>query len=284
MPSLDEDFRFVLPQMGAARGTPSPERQRLLVWGAIYNASNQVMVKKTSYSTSGGKLAEHLDYISRQGENEVLDRDGNSFSKDANPREALQLYGREMVIDSQRRKSAKGQPRKRVSMNLMLSMPGGTDKRRFELGVSDFLAREFGEHDYVYTFHGDRDHYHAHAAIGMLGRDGKWLHPTMADFMKWRQDFADSLLRHGISASATPSHSRGRRKSSARRVPRKVSPSRAAHEDADIEERRKAWTRIARHYRQTDKELAEDIDGFVATQFGARKETAERSKRQGRSR
>ena len=38
------------------------------------------MLKITSFSSSAQKLAAHLDYISRNGDNEVFDRDGNRFS------------------------------------------------------------------------------------------------------------------------------------------------------------------------------------------------------------
>ena len=41
-----------------------------------------------------------------------------------------------------------GRSRSRVSMNLMLSMPPGTDQAAFELAVGDFLVQQVGAHDF----------------------------------------------------------------------------------------------------------------------------------------
>ena len=115
-PSLDEDFVFILPQMRAAKGPISSDQRRSLVFQAIQggvhgsrkgNGAPQVMLKITSFFSSAQKLAAHLDYISRNGENAVFDRYGNCLSgfdeagASANSREAVQLYGQEMAVESE---------------------------------------------------------------------------------------------------------------------------------------------------------------------------------------
>ena len=204
-PSLDDDFRFILAKTGKAKGPVSGAGRRSLVLQAIQggvNGAPQVMLKITSFSSSAQKLAAHLDYISRNGDNEVFDRDGNSFSRLATtatePREAMQLYGREIAAASKTNATTKGRPRSRISMNLMLSMPAGTDKTAFELAVGDFLREEYSEREYVYTFHDDRDHYHAHIVVGLRRNDGRWLNPRKNDIAGWRQSFAalrEKILR-----------------------------------------------------------------------------------------
>jgi hypothetical protein len=218
--SIDEDFVFILPQMRAAKGPISVAQRRSLILQAIHGTHGgkgrgapQVMLKITSFSSSAQKLAAHLDYISRNGDNEVFDRYGNRFShlseasENPDAREALQLYGREIATASETPTKKKGGPRSRVSMNMMLSMPAGTDKTAFELAVGDFLNEEYAAFDYVYAFHDDRDHYHAHVVVGLLGSDGRWLNPRKNDIAQWRQSFASSLQRRGIAARATPSYS-----------------------------------------------------------------------------
>ncbi len=201
--SIEEDFVFILPQMRAAKGPLSGERRRSLILQAIHGnppgnpggkgrGAPQVMLKITSFSSSAQKLAAHLDYISRNGDNEVFDRYGNRFShmseasENADAREAIQLYGREIATASETPTTKKGGPRSRVSMNMMLSMPPGTDKTAFELAVGDFLTREYEAHDYLYTFHDDRDHYHAHVVVALLGADRQWLNPRKSDIVQWR--------------------------------------------------------------------------------------------------
>lgn len=79
-PSLDDDFVLILPQMRRAKGPMSADQRRLLVLQAIQggvhrnrtgkgNGAPQVMLEITSFSSSAQKLAAHLDYISRNGEN-----------------------------------------------------------------------------------------------------------------------------------------------------------------------------------------------------------------------
>jgi hypothetical protein len=123
-------------------------------------------------------------------------------------------------------------------MNLMLSMPAGTETGAFEPAVREFLSEQFQAHDHLFTFHGDRDHYHAHVVVGLQGQDGRWLNPRKHDLLAWRQSFAASLERHGIAAEATPACSRGNGKQGFRR---------------DLEELR----------RRGDREAAQAIREFV---------------------
>jgi hypothetical protein len=308
--SLDEEFEFVLPKMGKAKGPISDERRRLLVWQAIGGgkgrAGAQVMVKITSYATSAQKLAMHLDYISRNGEKDVFDPDGINLCRMGDAadlearREAIQLRGQELAADILQEKKKTGRPRTRVSMNLLLSMPAGTDKAAFELAVGDFLTGQFADHEYLYTFHDDRDHYHAHVVVGMRGADGYWLRPQRSDLLVWRQRFASSLQQRGIAAHATPSYSRGKPKSDyrrdleeldkrgTRRVPRPAPTYDGAKEAAAIEERRRAWTRIGAHYGEAgEADLAKGIAAYVAEHFlggKARDEAARPNGRGGRGR
>jgi hypothetical protein len=267
--------------------------------GTLLNAVRrkpQVMVKITSFARSKEGLAAHLDYISRNGKNEVFDPAGERFSAigdqiGISARDALQHYGRELATgpisrDAPTNRNKKGRPRSRVSMNLMLSMPAGTDTGAFELAVREFLAEQFQAHDRVFTFHDDRDHYHAHVVVGLQGQDGRWLNPRKKDLLAWREAFAASLERHGIPAEATPAYTRGKGKNGYRRDLEELRrrgarerPDPSPSFDAEIEERAirrraEAWTRIATHYAAAgDHEAADAIRDYVADHFDYRPET-----------
>lgn len=307
--SLDEEFEFILPQMRAAKGPISAERRRLLVVQAIAGGgkgASQVMLKITSFCSSAEHLAAHTDYVSRNGDIEVFDRDGDRLSQFADSengisrRESIQLYARELLAEQKSQNKKMGRPRTRVSMNLMLSMPPGTDRKGFELAVSEFLSQAYDNFDYFYAFHDDRDHYHAHVVVGLKGKDGRWLNPRKNDITQWRQGFAASLQRRGIAAKATPSYTRGKRKSGyrrdhreletrgTRRAPRPAPTYDPAKEDAAIEERRQAWTRIEGHYRGAgDALFADSIAEYVAANFTstrAKERAAPSPSRSGRGR
>jgi hypothetical protein len=301
--SFDDDYRFVFAKTGKPRGPRTTDdqarpggtsggggtaAQRKTLLEAI-KRKPQVMVKITSFGKSGSAVARHLDYISRNGKNDVFDAMGDNLrevaeQQDADPRDVLQAQGERLATGQIGRdgadKKEKGRPRERVTMNLMLSMPPGTDTGGFELAVRDFLSVQFRSHDHVFTFHDDKDHYHSHVVVKLQGDDGRWLNPRKADILEWRENFAASLERRGIEAQAMPTYSQGKGKGGYRRdieETRKRGTRRRADRspryDAEtegqaIEQRAKAWTRISEHYRgRGDADAADAIKSYVADRF-----------------
>ena len=289
--TLFDDYWFVLGPSGrirsgrAERPTGSAMRRTLL---DAVRRKPQVMVKITSFAKTKEGLAAHLDYISRRGQNDVFDPTGERFSAigeqvNLPAREALQHYGRELAtgpIAEGAGGTQKGRPRSRVSMNLMLSMPAGTETGAFELAVRDFLGEQFQAHDHLFTFHDDRNHYHAHVVVGLQGHDGRWLNPRKGDLLAWRKYFAASLERHGIAAEATPAYSRGKGRDGYRRdleelrrrgTRERPDPSPSYDHEIEaraIERRAHAWSRIAAHYAADgDREAFEAIRDYVTDRY-----------------
>jgi hypothetical protein len=297
--AIEDDFRFVLAKTGKPKepGLGSSRRRGTDAGGMrnrIIDATRRkpnVMVKITGFSKSTGPgLALHLDYISRNSQNEVFDSTGRSFDEigpalGLSTRDALQEYG-QALAESMQEPGKRGRPRERTAMHLMLSMPPGTDKPGFEIAVRDFLRESFSNHDHLFTFHDDTAHYHAHIVVGLQGHDGKWLNPRKDDLADWRHDFAAALERAGIAAQATPAYSRGaaprnrpaRIEQMARRDQRDGTRSRRRPDvsptyDAEVEagaiaRRADAWERIARHYEQRgDSDAAGAVREHLAERF-----------------
>jgi hypothetical protein len=307
---LEEDWRCVLAKTGRAKApaagsaarrggsgggsSPTPAAMRASLMQAVARKP-QVMLKITRYSKNAAGVAAHLAYISRTGKyaNQaeapatVYDQDGAERREP----EAIQEAGENLAsgipgLAAEGAAPKHGRKRERCAMHMMLSMPPGTDKARFELGVRDFLKARFGAHEYLYAFHDDTDHYHSHVLIGMQGLDGRWLNPGRADLQEWREDFAAALERHGIEAQATRAYSRGRRPAGYRRdlaeidardrrdgTRRRRRPARspsynAAKEAAAIDARAAAWRRLGDHYAAAgDHEAAAAIREHLAEQF-----------------
>lgn len=298
--SFDDDFNFVFAKTGKARAPRtgrgstaagggkwalSPQAQRRVLLG-VTKRKPQVMVKITSFGKSQKAVADHLEYISRKGEKEVFDNQGDELHSIAErsgrePRECLDdLAERLSESPGADGQAVKRRPRERVTMNLMLSMPEGTDTGAFELAVRDFLQDTFTQNDHVFAFHDDQKHYHAHIAVSLQGADGSWLNPRKRDLQEWRESFAAALERKGIEAEATPAYSRGRGKGSYRRdlheagkrgTRRRPDPSPSYDADMEagaIQKRAAAWSRIGDHYaRAGDKEAAQAIREYVADRF-----------------
>lgn len=315
-PSFEEDFNFVFAKSGKAKaprtgsgggpsggsrsesGSATPAGKRRTVMGAI-RSKPQVMVKITSFGKNAAKVVDHLDYISRKGDVEVFDARGENLTQIADDqglerREALMKYGDELaedVTEKRRAEGKKGRPRDRVTMNMMLSMPEGTETGAFELATRDFLSDQFKTHEHVFAFHDDRAHYHAHVVIKLEGIDGSWLNPRKADIQEWRENFAASLERHGIAAQATPTYSRGRGKGGYRRDLEETRergtrrrPECSPSYDADVEakaitQRAEAWIRLSDHYAGSgDKDTASAIREYVADRYDYHPEALEPKK------
>lgn len=165
----------------------------------------QVMVKISGAGKGAAKLRAHFDYISRNGKLTIETDDGQlvegkSAVRDLADEWKYGLYG--IPEDGHRRES----------LNIVLSMPPGTDRDAVRLAASDFARQQFGSSNpYAFVAHDDEKHPHVHLCVKVLGRDGTRLNPRKADLQMWREQFAESLRANGVDASATPRMARGTR-------------------------------------------------------------------------
>jgi len=202
-PSLDGAYKLIFAKTGKAKDLREHANKTMKKFDdRVYIP--EVMVKITSFGKGKEGVTRHLDYISRNGKEQVYDSMDNALDKDRETHtdNLHQSASNITQLDNSPDK------RKRLTCNLMLSMPPHTPKGEFRDSVRDFLGEEFSNHEYLYAFHDDTDCYHAHICIPMKGIDGKRLNPRKDDIARWRHAFADSLERHGIPANAmtAPSH------------------------------------------------------------------------------
>ncbi|RQU79325.1 hypothetical protein DF141_06445 [Burkholderia cenocepacia] len=166
----------------------------------------EVMVKITNRrggQNGMGAIRAHLDYISRHGQVELEDQDGNLISGRPEVQDLIQMWrhaGRGIDETSTYREA----------FNVMLSMSPGTDRSAVKEAARAFAREEFGEqHDYVFAAHADEAHPHVHLVVLARGRGGRRLNPRKADLQRWRERFAQELRDRGVEANATPRRTRG---------------------------------------------------------------------------
>lgn len=166
----------------------------------------EVMVKISGSGKGVGQLRAHLEYISRNGKLSLETDDGQVVEGRAAVRDLAEewkfgLYG------------MPEEGRRRESLNIVLSMPPGTDPDAVRAAAAEFAKQQFGnERPYAFVAHDDEKHPHVHLCVKVLGRDGTRLNPRKADLQMWREHFAESLRANGIEASATPRRARGTRR------------------------------------------------------------------------
>ncbi|KAE8755340.1 relaxase/mobilization nuclease domain-containing protein [Paraburkholderia madseniana] len=166
----------------------------------------EVMVKITNKASSAqgiGAVRRHLRYISRNGQVDLEDQNGDKISGVDALRDLTKTWqlGGWGIPDTSTRREV---------FNILLSMPPGTNRQAVRDAARDFAALEFGDgRAYVFAAHDDEAHPHVHLSVQVRGPDGRRLNPRHNDLQRWREYFAERLRAHGVEANATSRRTRG---------------------------------------------------------------------------
>jgi hypothetical protein len=166
----------------------------------------EVMVKITNKASSAqgmGAVRRHLRYISRNGQVDLEDQNGDRITGSEAVRDLArtwQLGGWGIPETSHRREV----------FNVLLSMPPGTNRQAVRDAARDLAELEFGDgRAYVFAVHDDEAHPHVRLSVQVRGPDGRRLNPRKQDLQRWRERFAQQLRTHGVEANATARRTRG---------------------------------------------------------------------------
>lgn len=207
----------------------------------VVNRAPEVMVKVTGRTRDPGHLRAHLDYISRNGELEMEDRDGAVVAGRPAVKELAEDWSAAALADSRRRANTP------FSLSLVLSMPADTDPTTVRDAARAFAQEAFADRfDYVFALHTDAQHPHVHLEVRSLGDHGERLNPKKADLDVWRQVFAQALRDRGVEAEATPRRARGITRKAERTPLRKIRERHEAGQGEPAKVRRSAYLDAAR--------------------------------------
>ena len=188
---------------GARSGRLTPAMRAKLE--RIVKRAPEVMVKITGRTKSVEHLKSHLEYITRNGELAGETEQGALLVGRVGLKDLQSRWADDAALDNRRRRDGS------LSVNVILSMPAGTDAAAVKDAARAFAIETFGHnHDYVFVQHLEDKHPHVHLTVRSLGHDGKRLNPRKADLQVWRERFAGELRLRGIAAEATPRRTRGK--------------------------------------------------------------------------
>jgi type IV secretion system T-DNA border endonuclease VirD2 len=168
--------------------------------------ATESMVKVTGGARSVQHLKSHMDYISRNG-NLVLEDERGEV-----------LNTRDLIRDTHGQWAAelgKTRANERHTINIVLSMPKGTDPEHVLAGARSFAKDQFGKtNQYLMALHhpGNDEktkNPHVHLTVKARGYDGKKLDPKKAQLFSWREAFAEKMRELNYNVEATPRRSRG---------------------------------------------------------------------------
>lgn len=215
---LDWVWAFKKPvrvSTGGASPRVSPRSRAQL--NRVANRTPQCMVKVSGRTHDVGHLKAHLDYVTRNGKMTAETAYG-----DMKGRDAVNDLHEEWSMDAEtyRRENLRKAP---LSVNMVLSMPPGTDRQRFEDAVRDFVDDNLRKRvDVIVCFHNDTNHPHAHVTVRGRDHDGKTFNPNRATLARYREHFAEALRHRGVEADATPRYARGQGLKGERQVLRHI--------------------------------------------------------------
>ncbi len=174
--------------------------------GRIAQRTPEVMVKVSGGARGGKHVREHLNYITRNGKLTAETDQGEKLEG----RDAVRELAAGWSGGDRGNPGKNGQRRSRDTVNLVMSMPPGTNADSLRDAVRAFAARNFSaDREYVFVRHDDTDHPHCHLTLNAHGHDGRRLNPRKADLQAWRESFAQCLREQGVAAEASPRRTRG---------------------------------------------------------------------------
>lgn len=167
-------------------------------------AKPEVMIKipKRNKVSNGLKgIQNNLDYISRNGDLALEDQDGNLFHGKSEVNQLIENY-RFLGIEKE--------SKCREALNVVLSMPPGTDPVALKDAVREFAKETFPNNRWVMVQHLDTSHPHCHLNVLMKNQYGQRLNPRKQDLWHWRIKFAEKLREQGVQCTASKRQHRGK--------------------------------------------------------------------------
>lgn len=172
----------------------------------VVERATEAMVKITGRVRDKAHLKSHFEYISRNCKVELENERGEVIAT----RERLLEEHKDWSDDF-------GKPRanERHTVNIVLSMPAGTEPEAVRRAARSFAKEKFGDtNQYVMALqHPGNDpkskQPHVHLTVKTRGYDGSRLDPKKADLQDWRETFAEKMREQGYNVEATPRRSRG---------------------------------------------------------------------------
>lgn len=179
----------------------------------------EVMVKVSGGARTVRGVAQHLDYIGREGRGEVQTDDGERLQEKGFEKVLLEDW--DLDLEAHRRHTeraiAAGRKPPKLVHNVVFSMPKGTPPEKVLRAVQVFAREKFAlKHRYLMALHVDQGHPHVHMVIKATSEQGARLYIRPHTLREWRRDFAQHLRDLGVEANATERAVRGETKTTKR--------------------------------------------------------------------
>lgn len=200
-------------------GHRSPSKAEIAHIARTVRRAPEVVVKVSGGARSLRGIAQHLDYIGREGRGEVLTDDGDRLRGKGFEKVLLEDWDLDLEAHPRHSERAITAGRKlpKLVHNLVFSMPKGTPPDKVLRAVQVFAREQFAlKHRYAMALHVDQGHPHVHMVVKAVSEQGVRLYIRKPMLREWRRDFAQYLRDLGIEANATERAVRGQTRAAKR--------------------------------------------------------------------
>lgn len=171
----------------------------------------EVMVKVLpAGANSVAAVRQHLAYVGRQGDVELLTDDGQRLQDRDATTDLTEGWDLDLAECQSGLGGLQGRRAPRLVHKLVFSMPAGTPADKVLVATRGFCREQLAlKHRYVLALHTDEPHPHVHVIVKAVSEQGERLNIRKATLRQWREEFAHHLRQVGVAANATPRFVRG---------------------------------------------------------------------------
>ncbi len=171
----------------------------------------EVMVKVLpAGANSVAAVRQHLAYVGRQGDVELLTDDGQRLQDPDAAADLVEDWDLDLAECQSGLGGVNGRRAPKLVHKLVFSMPAGTPADKVLVATREFCREQLAlKHRYALALHTDEPHPHVHVIIKAISEQGERLNIRKATLRHWREEFANQLRRVGVEANATPRFVRG---------------------------------------------------------------------------
>ncbi|BDB64819.1 hypothetical protein T36_1276 [Helicobacter cinaedi] len=164
----------------------------------LMSGGYEVMIKITSNARNKTQLLKHIEYISRDGELELLSADNHIFLGKADNKDCVESYAN--IPQSFERVRER-----RETYNMVFSMRDYEECEPHILQEAAFatMKKLYPDSQFVLALHKDTDNPHCYICLNANNFDGSRIHIQKKDLFAMRQSFAKELNERGVYALAT---------------------------------------------------------------------------------
>jgi hypothetical protein len=193
----------------ATRGRRGPGRRDRLSPAQIQQIARtvartpEVMLKVLPAGANSVVAArQHLAYVGRQGDVELLTDDGQRLEDRGAGADLIEEWDLDLAECQSGLGGLQGRRAPKLVHKLVFSMPAGTPADKVLVATQGFCREKLAlKHRYALALHTDEAHPHVHVIIKAISEQGERLNIRKATLRQWREEFAKQLRSVGVAAN-----------------------------------------------------------------------------------